>query len=335
MTHPYLSQARQIYRQVLSDILARQNVLGVGLGYKERDGKISDELSLIISVAKKLPVEQLAPQDLIPKAFQGLITDVVETGYIRAFPENPRARRRPAQPGISVGHHAITAGTFGLLVQRDGVPFILSNNHVLANCNEAQAGDAIYQPGPSDGGTDAERVATLAEFEPLDYGKKQGECSVANAVTIFFNGLATLMGSSHRLEPVQVTPGNNMMDAALARPLSPDLVVPQILEIGLPVGVAEPELGMEVQKTGRTTGHTEGVVTQIDATVNVDYNGRNVRFSDQIFTTSMSSPGDSGSGILDMERHAVGLLFAGSERVTIFTPLQRVLDHFGITLVTA
>ena len=110
-------------------------------------------------------------------------------------------------------------------------------------------------------------------------------------------------------------------------------MIPQILAIGLPVGVADPELGMAVQKTGRTTGYSEGVITQIDATVNVDYNGRNVRFTDQIFATAMSSPGDSGSGILDMERRAVGLLFAGSERVTIFTPLQRVLDRFGVTLV--
>ena len=48
----------------------------------------------------------------------------------------------------------------------------------------------------------------------------------------------------------------------------------------------------------------------------------------------MSSSGDSGSAILDMERRAVGLLFAGSEHVTIFTPLQRVLDHFGGEVVT-
>jgi hypothetical protein len=44
----------------------------------------------------------------------------------------------------------------------------------------------------------------------------------------------------------------------------------------------------------------------------------------------MSSPGDSGSSILDMQNRAVGLLFAGSETVTILTPLQHILDHFGV-----
>lgn len=335
MTQSYLSQARDIYRQVFSELLDRNNVLGVGLGYKVREGQVSDELSLIISVSQKLPLAQLTPQDLIPKAFQGLLTDVMETGRIRAFPaqQNPRARRRPAQPGISIGHHAITAGTLGLLVQRNGTPFILSNNHVLANCNDAQVGDAIYQPGPSDGGMEADRIATLAEFEPLDYGKKQGECSIANALTLFLNGLATLTKSQHRLEPIQITPGDNVMDAALARLIAPDLVVPQILEIGWPTGIAEPELGMAVQKMGRTTGATEGLVTQIDVTVNVEYGGRTVRFTDQIFTNRMSSPGDSGSGIFDMERRAVGLLFAGSDRVTIFTPIQRILERFDVALV--
>ena len=333
MAQQYLAQARQVYRQVFSELLERNNVLGVGLGYKVRDGQVSDELSLIISVSQKLPLAQLSPQDLIPKAIQGLLTDVVETGRIRAFSENPRVRRRPAQPGVSVGHHAITAGTFGLLVQRNGTPFMLSNNHVLANSNDAQIGDVIYQPGPSDGGTEADRIAMLAEFEPLDFGKKRGECSIANALTIFLNGLAALTGSKHRLEPVLITPGDNVMDAALARLAAPELVVPQILEIGLPTGVAEPELGMAVQKMGRTTGFTEGIVTQIDVTVNVDYGGRTVRFTDQVFTNRMSSPGDSGSGILDMERHAVGLLFAGSGRVTIFTPIRRILDRFGVTLV--
>ena len=55
-------------------------------------------------------------------------------------------------------------------------------------------------------------------------------------------------------------------------------------------------------------------------------------FADQIITNSMSSPGDSGSGILDMDRRAAGLLFAGSTSVTIFTPIQRVLDYFGVEL---
>jgi hypothetical protein len=88
-------------------------------------------------------------------------------------------RTRPAKGGYSVGHYGITAGTIGTSVydilpggSTSGSPaigvgmppryYILSNNHVLANVNDAKIGDPILQPGPYDGGTDpADRIATL------------------------------------------------------------------------------------------------------------------------------------------------------------------------------
>ena len=71
-----------------------------------------------------------------------------------------RRRLRPAQGGFSVGHYQITAGTLGTccydLSPFPGIPsryYILSNNHVLANANNARVGDPILQPGPYDGGS--------------------------------------------------------------------------------------------------------------------------------------------------------------------------------------
>lgn len=331
--HMYV-QALEIYRHVLPDIFRRRNVVACGLGYKISEGKPTGELSLIVSVTKKVPLERLAVQDLIPKSMEGMVTDVVEIGRVRAqLPDDPRIKRRPAQPGISIGHHDITAGTFGLLVQRNGDSLILSNNHVLADSNDGKPGDAILQPGPADGGTAADQVATLSEFEPLDFGENPSQCGIADAVARMLNLLAGVTGSSHRLQPVQQTAGVNVMDAALAQPDTPDIVIPAILNIGLPTGVADLELGQEVQKMGRTTGLTQGYVTQVNVTVSVDYAGRTARFADQVITTPMSSPGDSGSGILDMERRAVGLLFAGSSSATIFTPIQPVLDRFGVEAI--
>lgn len=85
---------------------------------------------------------------------------------------------------------------------------------------------------------------------------------------------------------------------------------------------------------GRTSGLTKGTISQISVTVDVSYADRTARFTDQIFSTPMSSPGDSGSSILNMERQVVGLLFAGSEHVSIFTPIQRVLDRFEVDVIT-
>ena len=68
-------------------------------------------------------------------------------------------------------------------------------------------------------------------------------------------------------------PGNNTVDCALAKPLSADLVDPDILNIGIPIGVGAAPLGTAVQKSGRTTGYTTGQIIQIDVTVSVDYDG--------------------------------------------------------------
>jgi hypothetical protein len=334
MTYGVLQSAREVAHQATGDLFNRKHVVACGLGYKVREGQQTDELSLVVSVVKKLPEAELQSKDLVPKAYAGLPTDVVETGRIRPLmAKDPRTRWRPAQPGVSIGHRDITAGTFGLLVQRDGTTYILSNNHVLANSNAGRIGDPIYQPGPADGGTSDDKIATLFEFEPLDFGDADPECSIAQTLADLLNWLAKLVGSSHRLQPMILTPGLNLIDAALARPDQPDLVIPDIPNIGIPTGTAEPLLGQTVQKMGRTTGYTSGTIIQVDVTVDIDYGGRTARFAEQIFTSPMSSPGDSGSGILDMQNRAVGLLFAGSELVTIFTPIRRILDHFGVDVV--
>lgn len=335
MDYHILDNARLIYDQVVADLFARRNVVACGLGYKVSGGKRTDTLSLVVSVVQKMAPSELSSKDLIPQRVSGLVTDVVETGRLRVHAEDPRIRRRPAQPGISLGHRDITAGTFGLLVRRAGQAYILSNNHVLADTNAARIGDPIYQPGSADGGTANDRIATLIEFEVIDFGEQPAECSIAEGLASFLNTLARLTGSSHRLQPIRQTPAINLMDAALALPDGPALVAPAILGIGVPAAAAEPLLGQQVQKMGRTTGLTQGTVTQINVTVDVDYGGRKARFVDQIFTSPMSSPGDSGSSILDMNRQVVGLLFAGSERVTIFTPIRRILDRFQVEVVTA
>lgn len=326
--------AQQIYAQVSPYLFKRKNVVACGLGYKVRGEEQTDELSLVVSVVRKVPREELPTTEIIPQAVNGMPTDVVETGCLRALDLNPKARHRPAMPGISVGHHAITAGTFGLLVRRAGKLFILSNNHVLADCNDAVPGDAIWQPASLDGGNTDDRIATLAEFEPLDFGEKGAECKIAQVIANIVNTIAGVSGSSHRFQAVEQTPGQNRMDAAIARVDDPNLVIPEILGIGAPTGVATIGLGDRVQKSGRTTGVTEGIVQQINVTASVDYNGRTARFTDQIITSGMSNRGDSGSGILDMEKRAVGLLFAGSGQVTLLTPLQRILNRFGVEVVT-
>src|SRR2546426_7505906 len=44
----------------------------------------------------------------------------------------------------------------------------LFRSHVLANSNGATIGDPEYQPGPFDGGTSTDQIATLTDFQTID-----------------------------------------------------------------------------------------------------------------------------------------------------------------------
>ena len=157
---------------IQEEMLKKSHVVGVAAGYKETDGVLTGEPSLVVLVDEKRPLSEIDDADRVPKAVEGVKTDVYVVGKLRAN-NTPRNRYRPIIPlGVSVGHYATTAGTIGALV-RDNVTgelYILSNNHVLANGNFAQKGDAILQPAPLDGGSNpADMIATLERFIPLRY----------------------------------------------------------------------------------------------------------------------------------------------------------------------
>ena len=141
-----------------AELLALEHVVGVAPSLKMTGEKPTKTWSMTILVEKKLPLGKLPKDARVPKEMAGVTTDVVEVGKLEAFVFN--ARVRPALPGYSIGHHNITAGTFGCLVQDirrcsckfeksdcrtptgDDCPgdyLILSNNHVLADAIARQA----------------------------------------------------------------------------------------------------------------------------------------------------------------------------------------------------
>lgn len=328
-----MDEVREALAEARWELLSKPNVVAVGIGRKRTAGRATDELALVASVVAKEPEARLAAGERVPARVAGLPTDVVVTGPIFAL-QSRTGRVRPAPGGVSIGHVAITAGTLGCLVRKGGALRILSNNHVLANSNDAQAGDAILQPGPADGGTDpGDRIARLGDFVPIQFDAPGSDCPVAGVVARVLNTAAAAVGSGTRLRAVRSLQSENLVDAALAEPLSADDVTPEILEIGAVAGVAEGALGMAVQKSGRTTARTTGTIEQIDVTVQVSYGiGRSATFVDQLMAGAMSQGGDSGSVVLDMENRVVGLLFAGSTTSTIMNRIQNVFELLEVTL---
>lgn len=306
-----------------STLLDMQNVVGVGISTRVTDGEDTGEPSITVFVDQKMDLGALPKDQRVPKKIGTVTTDVVETGTIFAGealgvePVVPaggdigvqvlRNRIRPVEGGYSVGHYRITAGTYATAVYDakafPGVPqryYVLSNNHVLANSNNAQIGDPILQPGPYDGGTvPADVIARLSRFVPINFN-----------------------------------PGaSNYVDAAIAEG-NFDTLDREIYWIGYARGAVAPTLKATVQKTGRTTNWTTGVITAVNATVNVNYGGGKIaKFVRQFLTTNMSAGGDSGSLVLDLENRAVGLLFAGSASVTVVNDIRYVQLLLGIRVV--
>ena len=315
------------------NLLTKANVVATGIGYKVTKGKKTADLSIICSVKEKVATSNLSSVDRVPQTIDGIPTDVVATGPIRAFP-SPTERHRPAPGGVSIGHREITAGTLGCLVKRNGQIMILSNNHVLANSNDASTGDAILQPGPHDGGTyPNDHIADLAAFVPINFQDQPSQCPIANNAAGILNAIAKLMGSDTRLQAISAQASDNLVDAAIARPLVNTDVTNEILNIGEIAGTAQAQLGMAIKKSGRTTGFTTGEIQQINVTVNVQYGaGRIARFTDQLMAGPMSQGGDSGSAVLDDNNNLVGLLFAGSDQSTIMNRIEHVFSALDLTL---
>lgn len=328
-----LEDIRKLLPDVRSELFGKPNVVATGVGYKVSAGKQTEELSIVCSVETKKTKEALSERERVPSSIQGVTTDVYPTGPIYAL-QDPTGRFRPAPGGVSVGHELITAGTLGCWVKKNDKNYILSNNHVLANSNDANIGDRILQPGPYDGGTVAnDQIATLSEFIEIKFNETVNPCQFANGTAAVLNFLAKLIGSKSRMKSVRTQAAENLVDCAIAEPLNPSDVRNEILNIGNILGVEDATLGMGLKKSGRTTGFTTGSVQQIDVTSQVSYGTNKTGiFVDQLMAGAMSQGGDSGSAVLNNDNKIVGLLFAGSSNSTIINRIQNVFQALNVSL---
>lgn len=304
---------------------ASSNLHALGVGFKMVKGKPTTTLCVRLYVTKKLSKSLLDAASLLPEAIDGIPTDVIESApaFISAPSActlNRKLRQRPLQAGISTGHKDVTAGTIAYFCKSihpadppDRV-FMLSNNHVFANVNNANTGDAICQPGLADGGVIAnDVVAKLARFHPIALG---GEANP------------------------------NKIDAAIVALAEGATFRRRICTLGTVNGTTLPQEDMAVQKHGRTTGLTPGRITDIsyDTLVGMDHTNSDVVafFVDQLRIESIDGitvvglGGDSGSLIVEKgTRKAVGLYFAGPENgmYGVANPIGDVLSQLQIELL--
>ena len=224
----------------------------------------------------------------------------------------PNHQTRNLNLGVSGGNvNDITkrfccSGTLGALVTNGTTQYILSNNHVLARSDAANAGEDISQPGMID-----------------------NNCNPGVIVADFTTAV----------------PLGNNVDAAIAqlRPGQMDSTG-EIEDIGIPSStVVAPAVGMSVAKSGRTTGSTTGTIGSVNTSVSVQYQqgcgqGKKfvVSYTGQVVINSstFSAGGDSGSLIVtnNAAHNPVALLYAGSSSTTIGNPIGEVLSKLSARL---
>ena len=66
------------------ELMAKPNVVGVGVGFRQIAGKPTDTLALVVMVTQKLPISQLNTTDQIPNVIEGIPVDIQEVGELFA-----------------------------------------------------------------------------------------------------------------------------------------------------------------------------------------------------------------------------------------------------------
>jgi hypothetical protein len=84
MTTNSFEKVREVKQRFETELLNFENVLGVGIGLRQKGGDYTDEVALIVMVKKKMKMNELTPENLIPAELDGVTVDVQEVGEIRA-----------------------------------------------------------------------------------------------------------------------------------------------------------------------------------------------------------------------------------------------------------
>jgi hypothetical protein len=314
---------------IWAQIRGKKNVIGYSKKLRKRikDGKEIEEEVIRIYVSQKVDSSLISLIDLIPAEIDGVPTDVVEIGEMKALDIRPQAhvtRTRPLVAGVSIGNWAITAGTLGWFFEDSKGRLMLgSNAHVFADdpLSPSSGEKRIVQPGRVDHGKIPEDIVGSYIWHQSLAGS---ECILSSAVTSLLNGVSSLLGRRTRFELALTEKAK--IDFGVAEPtVELEIRLHTAVEfegfIGLgfagsdqasffckgehikaagwkPIDkeIVPVNVGDRIHKIGRTTEHTTGQIVDDSAYGRVNYGGASfVEFDDIVLTTKMLEGGDSGS----------------------------------------
>ena len=69
----------------MDKLMSYPNVVGIGIGFATDGEKTTNTPAVIVMVTEKLPMAQLAEEDVLPKELDGVTIDVQATGGFLAY----------------------------------------------------------------------------------------------------------------------------------------------------------------------------------------------------------------------------------------------------------
>jgi hypothetical protein len=319
----------RVRRRIFTAHRGDLNFTGCGIGFRRRGGTVTDEPVVIAMVVRKRPEASVSRIRLLPRTIdvdgRAWGVDVVEAGPVTAsglegvpavalvdqaagVPVTQQLVRPPAQ-GCSISNFNSGGGTGTLgcfaVDNADSTVCVISSAHVLARFGQAQNGELIIQPGTADHGTEVDGIASLKSSVLATSGKHQVDAATAlltdqldYSAGVVGNLMAPISPSHPAVGMVladdSAACGRNCylsrMDTTISK-----LGVVLVGSTGTSSAIVAPQVGMPIEKVGRTSGYTSTIVDAIGADIKVNYGGTTVTMSDMIWTQGMSVGGDSGA----------------------------------------
>jgi hypothetical protein len=84
LTDEQITKLSAVQAKYADELMAFPNVVGVGIGFARKDHASTDEPAIVVMVSEKVPLAQLAPEDILPLELDGVRVDVQATGTFGA-----------------------------------------------------------------------------------------------------------------------------------------------------------------------------------------------------------------------------------------------------------
>jgi len=225
---------------------------------------------------------------------------------------------RPTVAGIQI-HFGNYVCTMGFNVSHSGGRSFITNSH-CTNTQGGVEGTVYYQPSSSVSGVIATEVAdpVYVKGGSCPKGKKCRQSDASRA--LYASGTASNQG-----EIAKTTGANNS-----------SLTTAGIFTITSQDNNRAVGLNAIVNKVGRTTGWSQGRVT--NTCVNTNVQGSQVHQLCQNFVAAAVNGGDSGSPVFRIisgdNVELVGILWGGSGSSFVYSPLQNIQAELGAVTAT-